>query len=329
MSFLDALHLKNHSGKVPLWMMRQAGRYLPEYREIRKNHSFMEMVKSPEIACEITLQPIRRFQFDAAILFADILLLPDSLGMGLEFKENMGPLFKKPLESLGELKSDISSLTYVREAIGLIKEKLTCPLIGFAGAPFTVLSYMIEGGSSKTFAKTKAWLLEKPETFHELMGFLSEKTIEYLEMQIEAGVDAVQLFDTWAGNLSNSQFREMSLPYITKIITAVKTKVPVILFSKASSAFTEEFKEAGPHGIGFDINADLAKKRERLPGTALQGNLDPDILLGSPETVRKEARKILASMNNDPGFIFNLGHGILPETPIACVEALVDEVRNR
>lgn len=331
-SFLDALHLKNHSGKPPIWLMRQAGRYLPEYRALRASYSFLEMVKNPKIACEVTTQPIRRFQFDAAILFSDILMLPEALGMHLQFKEKIGPIFRDPLKTKSDVhalkRGNISSLECVKETIGLINQKLDVPLIGFAGAPFTVASYMIEGGSSKTLAKTKAWVVNEEALFLELMEFITEKTIEYLEMQVDAGASAIQLFDTWAGLLSNRQFKEVSLPYLKRIVASISKKVPVILFSKAASAFTEEFKEAMPQGISFDINADLSKKRKELPHMVLQGNFDPDILLASPDVIRKEARKILHAMNGDPGFIFNLGHGIHKETSIDAVHALIDEVRK-
>lgn len=331
--FLSALHLENRSGKIPLWLMRQAGRYLPEYRAIRSRHSFMEMVQTPKIACEITTQPIRRFQFDAAILFSDILVLPDALGLGLSFEEKLGPVFKYPLKTpldLHRIERDSlpSSLDYIPETIELIKNKLDVPLIGFAGAPFTVASYMIEGGTSKNLLKTKKWVVNNPQAFKKLMEILSDLTIQYLQLQIRAGVNAVQLFDTWAGALSSSQMEELSLPYIKKIIRAIEPSVPVIFFSKACSSFAKLFKEAKPQGISFDINADLKRMRHEMPHMAIQGNFDPDILLGSQEAIKQEARRIIDSMQDDPGFIFNLGHGIHPETPIAAVQTLIEEVRR-
>lgn len=331
--FLSALRLENRSGNVPLWLMRQAGRYLPEYRAIRSRHSFMEMVQTPKLACEITTQPIRRFQFDAAIFFSDILVLPDALGLGLTFEDKLGPVFKHPLKTPLDLhRIDIDclpdSLSYIPETIGMIKNKLDVPLIGFAGAPFTVASYMIEGGTSKNLLKTKKWVVNNPQAFKKLMEILSDLTIQYLEMQVRAGVDAVQLFDTWAGALSSSQMAEFSLPYIKKIIRALEKSVPVILFSKASTAFLPHFLEASPQAISFDINADLKRVRQSMPKMAIQGNFDPDILLGSKESIQMEAKRILESMRGDPGFIFNLGHGIHPETPIAAVQTLIEEIRK-
>lgn len=330
-SFIDALHFKN-AGTPPIWLMRQAGRYLPEYRAIRKNHTFMEMVKNPKIVCEVTAQPLQRFKFDAAILFSDILMLPHALGMPLEFKESVGPVFQSPLNTIEDLvplkKGSVSSLDYVFEAIEQIQQNIDVPLIGFAGAPFTVASYMIEGGSSKTLAKTKRWLINDKSSFLDIMEFLTEKTIEYLNKQADLGVAAVQLFDTWAGALSESQFRECSFPYLKRIIDSVSKKVPVILFSKAATAFAQVFQDLGAAGIAFDINANMAEQRKKMPSIVLQGNLDPDVLLADPEIVQKEAGKILDSMKNDPGFIFNLGHGILPETPLESVQALIDKVRH-
>lgn len=326
--FLDALQFKNNSGKPPVWLMRQAGRYLPEYRALRREHQFMDMVKNPKVASLVTMQPIQRFQFDAAILFSDILVLPDALGMPVQFKESIGPVFSEKLDLQKLKKGSVAPLSYVKEAIYLIKAKADVPLIGFAGAPFTVASYMIEGGVSKDHAKTKAFALKDTNAFLELMAFLSDKTIEYLEMQVSAGVNAIQLFDTWAGILSNKQFKELSLPFIKRIVDTISQKVPVILFSKASTAYADAFSEAKPQGIGFDITADLSEQRKRFPRMVIQGNLDPDVLLTSPEIVRREAKKILSSMKNDPGFIFNLGHGILPETPLECVQALLDEIRS-
>ena len=329
--------LKGESrGAPPVWLMRQAGRYLPEYRKIREKHSFMQMCKTPELVAEITEQPLRRFGFDAAILFSDILVIPDALNLGLSFEEGRGPVFSNPLRSAADIAKLPTiqikeSLEYVFSAIRLLKSTLEVPLLGFAGAPFTVASYMIEGGSSKDLRKTKQWMLRDPESFHQLLDLLADYTIEYLTAQHEAGVNAIQVFESWAQMLAYPQVKEFSLPYLKKIIEALKAKnIQTVLFARGSSLLAQELAAIQPTGISVDWNGDLSSIRSSLGNKiALQGNLDPEVLLSPSSIVRQEVKKILAQMKNDPAYIFNLGHGILPDTPIDSVAALVDTVREQ
>lgn len=329
---LDALACRNKE-RPPIWLMRQAGRYLPEYRAIRAKHTFLEMCRQPELITEITLQPIQRFGFDAAILFSDILMIPDVLKMGLHFDEGIGPVIDHPVRDEAGVKKLChpcinEELAFVAEGIRLLKKELNVPLLGFCGAPFTVASYMIEGGVSKDLRKTKTWMIKEPQSFHLLMNKIADLTIDYLNLQIEAGVDAVQIFDSWALVLAHPQFREFSLDYIQKIKDGLIKKVPFIIFCKGSSVFAPDLAEISPAAISLDWNADLALMRKRIaPSIALQGNLDPDILYGSPSFIYQEAMRILKGMEGDPGFIFNLGHGIHPDIPLESVQTLVDTVK--
>lgn len=334
-SLLDALKCKNVNSRPPVWLMRQAGRYLPEYRALRQKHSFLEMCHTPEIATEVTLQPIRRFGMDAAILFSDILVIPEALDVGLRFEDSKGPIIERPLNTAVDVdnlrKPDISEkLDFVSKAIISLRKELKVPLIGFAGAPFTVASYMIEGGSSKSLKKTKMWMFNDPTSFHKLLNLIADCTIDYLNMQIDAGVQAVQLFDSWANVLSSQQFQEVSLPYMKKILGGIKNKnIPTILFCKGSSVFAPLMVEAAPSAISLDWNVDLSILRKRIgPNIALQGNLDPDILYAPHEKIRTEVKNILKSMHNDPGYVFNLGHGILPDMDFEAVKTLVDTIKE-
>lgn len=327
--FLEALHCENHTGRPPVWLMRQAGRYLPEYRKMREKHDFLTMCHTPEIAHEVTLMPIKRFEMDAAILFSDILVIPEALDVGLHFDEGIGPIIDHPIKDPATLPSiNIKEkLSFVKETILSLKQELTVPLIGFAGAPFTLASYMIEGKSSKTLAKTKEWMFKDPASFHKLLTLLTNYTIDYLNMQIEAGVDAIQLFDSWAHVLSSHHFKEFSLHYMNKILKGIH--IPTILFCRGSSTFAPLMAEANPAAISIDWNGDLATIRETLPkNIALQGNLDPDLLLAPKEVLITETKRLLKNMSNDPGYIFNLGHGVTPKVPPENVQALVDTIKE-
>jgi len=320
--FLDALAGRN-KGRPPVWLMRQAGRYLPEYRALRARHSFLEMVHNPELIAEVTLLPFQRFAYDAAILFSDILVIPEAMDLGLRFEEGEGPIFARPVTPETPLTRSEGKLDYVSQGIRLLKPQLKVPLIGFAGAPFTVASYMIEGKSSRDFKKTKTWMVRDPASFHRLLDHLAEETIAYLNLQIDAGVDALQLFDSWAQHLDAYHMRHFAMPPIQKIIKGLKKPLPLILFSKNSSLFAEELAALQPAALGIDWNGDMAHIRKRVPHLALQGNLDPTLLYGNP---RSHVERLLLSMQNDPAYIFNLGHGIHPDTPLENVQILMDTI---
>lgn len=331
--FLKALNCKNDS-RPPVWLMRQAGRYMPEYRFLRKKHSFLEMCHNPELIAEVTKLPLNAFGMDAAILFSDILVIPEAFGVGLDFEENKGPIIHRPIHT----KKDVEalripnvqeSLKYVTDGIKTLLPDLKVPLIGFSGAPFTVASYMIEGGSSRDLKKTKQFMIREPISFHELLNKITDATIAYLNMQIDAGVQALQIFDSWAGFLSHDHFRVFSLQYLQKILKGIKQNVPVILFCKGSSFFAPQLAEIKPAGISIDWQADLTHLRKIIPqNIALQGNLDPDILYGSTAVIEQEVKKILAKMKGEQGFIFNLGHGMLPDMSPDAVKTLVATVKN-
>lgn len=330
--FMRALKGQNEEPRPPVWMMRQAGRYLPEYRALRKKHSFLTLCHNPELAAEVTILPLRRFELDAAILFSDILVIPEALGMGLHFDEAIGPVLDHPIknrEDLARLPKNLDGkLDFVKEAIHAVLKQYDGTLLGFSGAPFTLASYMIEGGSSRDFRKTKLWMFNDPEGFHELLSLLTDQVIEYLKMQIEAGVHAVQLFDSWAHILSDYHFRTFSLPYMKKIVEALKP-FPVILFCRGSSIFAPLLASAKPAGISLDWQTSLKEVRKNIPSSiALQGNLDPDILYASPEEIKKQVHNMVHSMREDKGYIFNLGHGITPEVPLESVYALIEGVKS-
>ncbi len=320
--FLDALLCRN-LGRPPVWIMRQAGRYMPEYRALREKYSFKEMIRTPEIASKVTLMPIEQFGMDAAIIFSDILTIPEALGCSFDFHEGIGPVFEKPLTSPDVRNlSVINSLDYVGEAIRMVKPLLDVPLLGFCGAPFTVASYMTGG-----IKQAKKWLFQNPETFHKLLDVITAASIDYLKMQIHAGIDAFQIFESWSGSLGYPQLQEFSFPYMKRIIDA--SSVPVILFGKGTAGYVRDLAALSPQALSLDWNCDLSAVRGQIPeGIALQGNLDPHVLYGSAETIRKECRQLLDKMRHDKGFIFNLGHGILPDIPPDAVKVLVDTVRS-
>ena len=331
---IDALQGRN-TERPPVWLMRQAGRYMPQYRKIRSMHSFLEMCHTPELAAAVTMLPLNVFDMDAAILFSDILVTLEPLGVGLRFEEGVGPIIERPLTSsiqVDELPTpDIENcLGYVAEAIKLLKKTLKVPLLGFCGAPFTLASYLIEGQSSRDLKKTKQWLFRDPKSFHRLLKRLADDAISYIELQAKAGVHAIQIFDSWAHVLAHNQFREFSLAYLEYIVKGVKNlSVPVILFCRGSSVFAPQLAELLPSGISLDWNSDMAKIRSQIPlKIALQGNLDPDILYAPLGMIQKEVKKMLKSMKGDPGYIFNLGHGISPDISIDAVKMLVETVQN-
>ncbi|NGX57692.1 MAG: Uroporphyrinogen decarboxylase [Chlamydiae bacterium] len=328
MLFLDAIHCQNHS-RPPVWIMRQAGRYMPEYRQIRSQYNFQEMIHKPELAAEVTLLPIHAFDMDAAIIFSDILTIPESLGRPFQFKEGIGPVLENPLTSPQDLDSltPTTSLDFVAEAIKLVKPQISVPLIGFCGAPFTVASYLIEGGSSRDLKKTKQWLLRDPASFHQLLDILTQATIKHLQLQISAGADVVQIFESWANHLGYSQLQEFCFPYINRIISQVDA--PVIFFGRGTVGVLEDLIQLKPHAIGLDWACDITQIRKNVPtNIALQGNLDPQVLYAPHDTIRRECQRILSGMEGDPGFIFNLGHGILPDISPDAVKVLVETVKE-
>ena len=337
--FLRAL-LREPVDRTPLWMMRQAGRYLPEYREIRAEAgSFMNLCTNPELACEVTLQPLRRYAMDAAILFSDILTVPDALGLGLYFSEGEGPRFERPISTAAEINAldparAASELGYVMDAVSLIRKELkgSIPLIGFAGSPWTLAIYMVEGGSSKDFAKVKSLAFNEPELMHQLLSKLATSVAAYLSEQIRSGAQAVQIFDTWGGALSHNAYREFSLRYMTEIIEQLPReadgrKVPVIVFTKGGGQWLEAIADCGADAVGLDWTTDIGAARERVGDrVCLQGNMDPTLLNASPERIREEVAQILTSFGEGSGHVFNLGHGITPGINPDHVAAMVDAV---
>lgn len=307
---------------------------MPEYRALRSKYSFLEMCHTPELVATVTQLPLTAFDMDAAIIFSDILVIPEALGLGLRFVENEGPVFERPITTAADIDAlphiDVNhSLKYVAQGIRLLTPSLKVPLIGFCGAPFTLASYMIEGKSSRDLRKTKQWLLRDPESFHKLLERLADLSIAYLEMQVEAGVQAVQIFDSWAGMLAHQQFKEFSLAYFDKIIKRIKPLVPVIVFCKGSSVFAPDLAKVAPNAISIDWNANMAALRPLIHSSvALQGNLDPDLLYAPLPFLRKEVERLLKTMHRDPGYIFNLGHGIAPDTPVDAVKTLVECIKQ-
>jgi len=337
--FLRALR-REPVDATPVWLMRQAGRYLPEYRETRaKAGSFMGLATNPELACEVTLQPLRRFDLDAAILFSDILTIPDAMGLGLSFAEGEGPRFARPVRSSADIAKLAvpamgSSLRYVMDAVGLIRRELdnSVPLIGFSGSPWTLACYMVEGGGSDNFARIKAMALDEPALLHRLLEVVTDAVIAYLSAQRDAGAQALQIFDTWGGMLAPHLYREFSLRYLQRIAQTLERgagadKTPLILFGKGNAPYLEELAASGADGIGVDWTVSLEEARRRTGDRiALQGNLDPATLYASPEAIRLEVKRTLDSYGRGPGHIFNLGHGMSPEMDPEHVKVLVDAV---
>jgi uroporphyrinogen decarboxylase len=337
--FLRALR-REPTDTTPIWVMRQAGRYLPEYRATRERAgSFMGLAQNPEYACEVTLQPLERFDLDAAILFSDILTIPDAMGLGLSFAHGEGPQFARPVRSAADVAKlavpDMDGeLRYVMDALRLIRRELhgRVPLIGFSGSPWTLACYMVEGHGSKDFATLKAMCWNEPRLAHRMLDILAQSVAHYLIAQAAAGAQALMIFDTWGGLLGPAPFREFSLRYMAQIVAALKAdaharELPVILFSKGAGQHLADMADTGCAALGVDWTMNLADARGAVAGkVALQGNLDPAILRAGVEVIRREARAVLDSYGNHPGHVFNLGHGITPEVDPEHVKVLVDEV---
>lgn len=320
--------------RPPIWLMRQAGRYLPEYRALKTEHNFLTMVRTPELATEVTLQPLKRFPLDAAIIFSDILVIPEALGQGYHFRDQGGIGMDYLLDSPEKIAALDSSkitvkLNYVAEALKLTRSRMVDDkaLLGFSGSPWTLACYMVEGGSAKDFIAIKQLAWEQPKHFEKLMQMLTDAIAEYLIMQIDAGADAVQIFDSWAALCPHAHYETLSLRWIRQIIKALDGRVPVILYAKGMGHRTAEQTSTGASVLSLDWTVKLSEVREHLNDkTALQGNLDPAVLTTNPETTRIEARKILDEAASRHGFIFNLGHGMIPSAKIDCVEALIETV---
>lgn len=341
-TYIKAL-LRQPTQRTPIWVMRQAGRYLPEYRETRSQAgSFMNLCTNPELACEVTLQPLRRFQLDAAILFSDILTIPDAMGLGLYFVEGEGPRFEKTVKSTADIKQlkrpdPSNSLAYVMDAVSLIRKNLNgdVPLIGFSGAPWTLATYMVEGGSSKTFSTIKNMIYADPQAAHLLLDKLADGVIDYLNAQIESGAQAVQIFDTWGGVLAPDMFVEFSLNYLAKIVDNLHRSydgetIPVVLFCKGCNAHLEALADTGCDGLGVDWTINLSEARARVgERVSLQGNLDPAIMLTNPDIIEKQVKATLASFGKGHGHVFNLGHGITPEVDPHHMTVLTESVRQQ
>ena len=328
---------KEQTERTPIWIMRQAGRYLPEYRAVRKKADFLTMCKTPELATEVTLQPIDLIGVDAAIIFSDILVIPEAMGMHLEMHEGRGPVFPYPIRTDSDLNAlkDIdptADLKYVLDAVSLTKKELNgrVPLIGFSGSPWTLLTYMVEGGGSKNFSNVKKMIFNNPKLAHNILDKLSSAISEYLSAKIEAGANAVQIFDTWGGILSQSDFQEFSLQYIEKIISnIIRVNEPVIFFPKGVHSNLDKVANCGADVLGLDWTMDLGKVRELVGGkVALQGNMDPTTLYGSDEIIKDRALKTMQSYGNGSGHIFNLGHGILPDVDPEKLKTLVNYVKE-
>jgi uroporphyrinogen decarboxylase len=321
---------------TPIWLMRQAGRYMKEYRALRKKYSFLEMCKDPELAAQVTLQPIDKFKLDAAIIFSDILIPLEPMGVEFEFAKGEGPVFHHPLRERKEVEKlriiePEEDVSFLMKAIQIVRKELEgkIPLIGFCGAPFTLASYIIEGGYSKNYILTKGLMYQDRPTWDALMEKLSEMLIRYLNAQIRSGVQALQLFDSWVGCLNPTDYEEYVLPYSEKVIHGVDKNVPLIHFATSSSTLLGLMKQAGGDVIGVDWRVDISEAWARLGyDVAIQGNLDPVILFGSVDLIEKEVKAILNLVRGRPGHIFNLGHGILPNTPVDHVAALVNMVHE-
>lgn len=327
---------------TPVWIMRQAGRYLPEYKAVRaRAGNFMTLCKTPELACEVTLQPIARYPLDAAIVFSDILTIPDAMGLELSVVEKLGPRFAKTVSTEAEIKAlavpdPADRLGYVMDAVALVRKELNgrVPLIGFAGSPWTLSAYMVEGGSSKDFHKVKGLLYGNPAAMHALLSKLADAVVLYLNAQIEAGAQAVMIFDTWGGVLTQPAYREFSLAYMRQIVERLRReyqgeRIPVILFTKGAGLWMAEIADSGCDALGVDASQDMAKLRKQIGGkVALQGNMDPAVLYAEPEMIRKEVAGILAGYGHGSGHVFNLGHGVQPYADPERVGVFIDAVHE-
>lgn len=326
--------------RTPLWIMRQAGRYLPEYRKTRElAGDFLSLCKTPELACEVTLQPLRRFDLDAAILFSDILTIPDAMGLGLYFSEGEGPRFEKPVRDQKTIDQlyvpDMGSdLAYVMDAARLIRQEMPShlPLIGFSGSPWTLASYMVEGGSSKDFKQILNLMYTQPDAMHALLGVLSKAVSAYLIAQIEAGVNALMIFDTWGGILSPTNYQQFSLNYMHDIVRKIKTnhpELPIILYTKGGGQWLTDMAATGCDALGLDWTCDIGKARKEVgQQVALQGNLDPAVLRTNPECIQRQVQQVLSAFGHGSGHVFNLGHGITPDVPPEHVAVLIEAVQK-
>lgn len=323
--------------RTPIWIMRQAGRYLPQYRAVREKADFLTMCKTPELAAEVTIQPVDIIGVDAAIIFSDILVIPEAMGMKLEMIESKGPKFFDPIRSMNDVEKlkgidPTKDLKYVLDAVSLTKKELNgrVPLIGFAGSPWTLMTYMVEGGGSKNFSEIKKFIYNQPKVAHILLGKIADAVADYLSAKIASGANAVQIFDTWGGLLSQSDFEEFSLRYIQKIISQIKRKdEPVIVFAKGVHYNPDKIVNAGADVIGLDWTMNLGDSRKLVGDkVALQGNLDPTVLYANKEKIKEEAVKVLSSFGKGSGHIFNLGHGILPGVDPANAKYLVDVIKQ-
>ena len=340
-TFLRALQ-RQPTPYTPVWIMRQAGRYLPEYNATRKRAgSFLGLAKNPDYATEVTLQPLARFPLDAAILFSDILTVPDAMGLGLYFAEGEGPKFERPLRDEAAIKKltvpDVgTTLRYVTDAVSQIRRALdgTVPLIGFSGSPYTLACYMIEGGGSADFRRIKTMLYERPDLLHHILDITAQSVIAYLNAQIQAGAQAVMIFDTWGGSLSAAAYQEFSLAYLKRIVAGLKrehdgSRVPSIVFTKGGGLWLEDIAAIGCDAVGLDWTCDIGAARARIGATvALQGNLDPITLFAQPAAIRAQVGQVLASYGHGSGHVFNLGHGVSQFTNPDHVAALVDAVHD-
>jgi len=334
--------LKQPVDRTPIWVMRQAGRYLPEYRATREQAGdFMSLCMNPDLACEVTLQPLRRFDLDAAILFSDILTIPDAMGLGLYFEEGEGPRFKNPVRTAKDIQNlpvpdPEGELKYVMDAVRTIRRELdgSVPLIGFSGSPWTLATYMIEGGSSKTFSKSKTMLFDQPALAHQLLDKIAQSVTSYLNAQVAAGAQALMIFDTWGGSLTPEMYQVFSLDYMQKIIDNLTREsdgrqVPVVLFTKGGGQWLNRMADTGCDALGLDWTTNIADARAQVGDrVALQGNMDPNTLYASPERIREEAAKILKDFGQGEGHVFNLGHGITPDINPEHVKVLVDSVHE-
>jgi len=340
-TFLRALR-REPVDYTPVWMMRQAGRYLPEYRATRAQAGgIQDLFANPELACEVTLQPLERFELDAAILFSDILTIPDAMGLGLYFAEGEGPKFRSPIASAADVERlDVlqtsRDLPYVIDAVTLIRKELNnrVPLIGFSGSPWTLATYMVEGGTTRDFAKIKTMAFTQPEAMHQLLSKLADSVVDYLSAQIKAGAQAVQIFDTWGGVLSPRAYELFSLAYMRQIIAGLRSDsanegVPIIMFTKNGGLWIEEMAASGCDCLGLDWTMSIGAARDAVGDkVALQGNMDPGMLRASPEAIRAEVGCILESYGSGPGHVFNLGHGITPDINPDNAKAFIDAVHE-
>ncbi|WP_024871373.1 uroporphyrinogen decarboxylase [Tolumonas lignilytica] len=339
--YLRAL-LRQPVDRTPVWLMRQAGRYLPEYRQLRAEvGDFMTLCQSPELACEVTLQPLRRFELDAAILFSDILTIPDAMGLGLSFGAGEGPRFAKVIQHQRDVDTlpipdPESELRYVMDAVRTIKKELKqkVPLIGFSGSPWTLATYMVEGGSSKQFSRIKQMLYREPQLLHGLLAKLAESVIQYLNAQIAAGADAVMIFDTWGGVLSHDDYQTFSLQYMTQIVQGIQRQhegrtIPITLFTKGGGQWLDAIAASGCDAIGLDWTTNISMARQQVGNrVALQGNMDPAVLLGDDALVTHKVQQILQAYGHGSGHVFNLGHGITPDIEPERVKTFVDAVHH-